>query len=289
MDAARDAFARAESIQARFAPDSSNHAHTLNGLGRALMALGEKEQARTAMCQGADVLDRYREKVSRNPKEQADALALHARVRQDCIAALADAGLAVQAFDTLERGRGRALLAMLAQRDLSYAAQLPEGLRRDLVGIESEASRFAKKRAALTGEDASQQAAQIAQQLRELDRRRAIAGRAHAQGGAAARRADVPRAARLRRAARAPAGRHGRRVDRDRPGRRARVRRAQSHGGAVGAARRARARARAVRSGGAPERRARRATRARPQGRAGMATRAWCSRCSPISTASRAS
>lgn len=169
LPAALAALEKSVAISERLSPQAIAHASALNALGRTQQAMGQRQLARETLCKAAAVLDRSRTRLSRDPKEQAEAMAQFARIRTDCISAEVDSGNPVTAFNTLERGRGRALLAMLSRRDLVYADALPSGLRREWAALEADISRLQNRRSAGPGSVATSTPEDFDERLRELE------------------------------------------------------------------------------------------------------------------------
>lgn len=167
LPAALAALEKAVAISERLSPHAIVHANGLNALGRTLQAQGERQRARDRLCKAAEVIDGLRTRFSRDPREQAQAMAQFARIRADCVSAEVDAGDPVAAFDTLERGRGRALLALLARRDLVYADALPAALRREWAALEADIARLQQRRGAAAARGAA--ASDFDDRLRELE------------------------------------------------------------------------------------------------------------------------
>jgi CHAT domain-containing protein len=139
----------ADHIQARSMPDSLEYASTLNAIGRARLQLGDVAAAREALCAAVVALDRSRPQISASPGAQSEALANYQSMRQDCIEQKLRAGDSAGAFDELERGRGLALRALLAQRDLAFKSELPEALRQRWRALELALERQRGQRMAL--------------------------------------------------------------------------------------------------------------------------------------------
>ncbi len=170
LDAALSALEKAVAISERLSPQAISHASALNALGRTQQALGQQQRARDTLCKAAEVLDRSRTRLSRDPREQAEAMAQFARIRTDCVSAQVQVGNPVAAFDTLERGRGRALLALLSRRDLVYADAVPGALRREWAALEADISRLQNQRGTGAKPAATESpTASIEERLRELE------------------------------------------------------------------------------------------------------------------------
>lgn len=168
FEAALAALEKAVAISERLSPQAISHASALNALGRTQRAMGDTTRARGTLCKAAEVLDRSRTRLSRDPREQAEAMAQYARIRTDCVSAEVEVGNPVSAFETLERGRGRALLAMLSRRDLVYADAVPGALRREWAALEADISRLQNRRSS-GGKAAATATADIEERLRELE------------------------------------------------------------------------------------------------------------------------
>lgn len=171
---ARRALEKSVAIGTRIAPETLHHANALNALGRSQQALGEAELARVALCESARLLDSLRARLSRDPREQAQAMAQYARIRQDCVFAEIEAGHPDRAFEFLERGRGRALLGQLGQRDLAFSSELPLRLRREWLALEADLERVRNRRSLLGADANSASIADLGAESQALESQRGL-------------------------------------------------------------------------------------------------------------------
>ncbi len=119
------------------------HAAALHARGKLLARGNDRPAALQAYCAAADVIDRFRERVSTEPETQAQAIARYAQFHNDCVIAKIEAGDPAGALETLERGRARAMATLLGRRSLADHPALPLELKR--LWLELEAKRAAAR------------------------------------------------------------------------------------------------------------------------------------------------
>lgn len=130
---AEDNYRRAVAIRERLAPRGISYAHLLHDLGETYRRQGRPLLAVEALCRAADIFESNREHVGRSRTEASEEILF-----TDCLAAQVDIGQRSEAFHVLERGRARAFLEQLAERDLLFSADLPEEIARRRREIEKE-------------------------------------------------------------------------------------------------------------------------------------------------------
>jgi CHAT domain-containing protein/Tfp pilus assembly protein PilF len=128
---AEDLFARALAVREKIAPDSADTAWSLNDLGRLYRQSGRLERAADPLCRATRVLDRQRKRLGGILEDRSAFGGTTTEVYRDCLAALIDLGRPEEAFETLERGRARSFLDLLAERELRWTADLPPDLARE--------------------------------------------------------------------------------------------------------------------------------------------------------------
>lgn len=116
---------RALDLRQKLVPDSHWVASSWNGLGEALRMSGEVDSSLDALCRATEILDRDTSRVSDIEEGRASFRAVFSDYYRDCISALVASGRPDAAFEGLERFRARWLLAMLAERDILFEADLP--------------------------------------------------------------------------------------------------------------------------------------------------------------------
>jgi CHAT domain-containing protein/Tfp pilus assembly protein PilF len=102
------------------------HAELLHVLGRAELRAGLAGEGLRHLCAAFDVLDRQRRKLGGTEEVRATFEASTREIYYGCLEALLTAGRPAEAFATLERGRARSFLDLLAERDLEIPGLAPE-------------------------------------------------------------------------------------------------------------------------------------------------------------------
>ena len=117
LAAARDYYLRALKIQEEHAPGSLDVAASLNKLGNVAFKLGEFDSARDSLEEAWRIVRRQAGAVTGDEARRAFE-ATHADYATDVIRSKLALGRSAEALETLEQGRARALLQMLALRGL---------------------------------------------------------------------------------------------------------------------------------------------------------------------------
>jgi CHAT domain-containing protein/Tfp pilus assembly protein PilF len=123
---AQATFERVLAIRERLAPDSADQAQALHELGALLLARGRGTEGTARLCAALDALDRQRRRVGGSHDAQTAFGVPFSSYYHDCAGALLAQGRTGEAFHTLERGRARSFLDLLAERDLRLAGGAPE-------------------------------------------------------------------------------------------------------------------------------------------------------------------
>jgi len=129
--AAREACSlatRAVALQERSLPDSFYLAESLQTLGRARLRRGENGLALAAFRRGLAVLEAQEGRLGGPQESRTGFRERHRTLYLDTLEAELRAGKRSAAFQTLERSRARALLNLLAERDLALASEAPPEL-----------------------------------------------------------------------------------------------------------------------------------------------------------------
>ena len=113
-------------IRRRLAPGSLAAAEALHEFGSVRQRLGHTAEAARDLCASVDLLDRQRLMFSGPVEARAYFESQIGPYYADCLRAQLREGEPAAAFATLERGRARALLAQLAERELRPAELPPE-------------------------------------------------------------------------------------------------------------------------------------------------------------------
>jgi CHAT domain-containing protein/Tfp pilus assembly protein PilF len=127
LEGARARFSRALEIRHRLAPGSVEEADALYRLGLVKQRMGRVREGARDLCATIDLLDRQRRMFGGPAEARAYFEATVVPYYETCLSALLARGRRSAAFAVLERGRARAFLALLAERELR-PAELPPDL-----------------------------------------------------------------------------------------------------------------------------------------------------------------
>ena len=130
LDAAWQYHHQALEIRARLAPDSLELADSLNLVAHLHRKRGLKQDAAIHFERSITALEHQVGKLGVTHHRQGSFRTQHERFYRDFITHLLDSRSFELAFDVLERFRARSFLAMLAERDLGFDADVPESLQR---------------------------------------------------------------------------------------------------------------------------------------------------------------
>jgi CHAT domain-containing protein len=122
---------RALAIQEKLAPGSLVEATTLFTLASNLLGLGQKVQAITYFERSVSALERQTRRLGGTDEVRASYRSQYSSYYLDYISALLDQKQPERALYVLERFRARSLLAMLAERDLVFAVDVPVDIQRE--------------------------------------------------------------------------------------------------------------------------------------------------------------
>lgn len=141
LETAERRLTEAVAIGERVAPLSIQHARSLHELGLLQRQVGQAAEAAATLLRGIDALEAQSGRLGVGHEATGEYRARHLALYRDAIAALLALGRADDAFHVLERSRARMLLAMLAERDLTFASAVPEELERQRrqLGVELDA------------------------------------------------------------------------------------------------------------------------------------------------------
>ncbi len=174
--AAEDLYRRALEFRRRLEPGTQEEAESLHGLGVVARERGRLDDAEHLLREAADVMDRQAARLGGSDDMRLGFARLYAEFYADLVELLVERGDVRGAFAVLERSRGRQLLRLLAERDLTLDDEIPPVLAAQRRAITAE---YRRARSALEELDPRKDEAAIANaaaHLRELrDRRAAIA------------------------------------------------------------------------------------------------------------------
>jgi len=189
LAAAESSLSRALEIHQRLAPGSTNQGSAYHELARVLRAAGRRSEALDALRRAVAALEAQQRRLGGTAEQLGEFRARHLEIYRDLVDLLLEEGLPEEAFGVLESARARALLAMLAERDL-VTSDVPAELERERRIANADSERALAALGRLAAEGSEEERARL---LAELD---AIAER---QEEVRARiRAASPRLAELR-------------------------------------------------------------------------------------------
>jgi CHAT domain-containing protein len=138
-------YAEALSIHERCYPGTAAHTGVLHALGKLHRDSGHPDEALELLRSGIDAFETQLGRFGGTQVTRSRFSAGNAELYQDLIELLVDLGRAAEAFDVLERSRGRVLLEMLAERDLVLTAGLPPELVRERLQAAQEYDRLGQE------------------------------------------------------------------------------------------------------------------------------------------------
>ena len=115
-------------IRRRIAPGSAKEGATLHFLGRAEERLGRLREAEDSYAKAVATVEAASEQAGGSDETRSTFLERYAEIYRDLLALQLKRGKTAEALQTLERSRARALLALLAERDLTFDADIPAAL-----------------------------------------------------------------------------------------------------------------------------------------------------------------
>jgi CHAT domain-containing protein/Tfp pilus assembly protein PilF len=187
LPAARDAYQRTLALRSRLMPDSAAEAEAWRAWGEMHRRAGRTAEALAAWRRAAAALEAQRGRLGGDHDVRVGFAARHAAQYQELMELLVASGRPAEAFHVLERSRARALLDMLAERDLLGAGELPPELARERRRLDGEYDRVQSE---LAGSSLTRDAARVEGLLRRRralrDEREALAARVRAASPALA-------------------------------------------------------------------------------------------------------
>jgi CHAT domain-containing protein/Tfp pilus assembly protein PilF len=166
---ARSLRQRSLGIWSRLAPGSLNEAQTLNALGRIARDDQRADEALAYFTRALEALESQVTRLGGSQEVKAGYRAAVGTFYGDAIELLLARGREAEAFEMLERSRARTLLAMLAERELVFDADLPAEIER---ARRVAARQYDAAQARLASRHPLEQADEIERLLAELRRLR---------------------------------------------------------------------------------------------------------------------
>jgi CHAT domain-containing protein len=167
--AAKGYLERALRIAERMAPEGLETADMLAHLGK-LERADRPELAVQYLRRAVEAVEHQLQHLGGSSSLKISFLAEREGYYRDLIEVLLGARLPRDAFAVLERSRGRGLLAMLAERDLSFPLDIPEALRAERRRMALEYDRTQQQIANLDPKRDRAQFDELSRQIRDLRR-----------------------------------------------------------------------------------------------------------------------
>lgn len=134
--------ARSVSITEQLAPRSATHAFGLRRMARLARDRGELDRAAAAFAQALDTIESQSRRLGGSDETRTAFAGRRRAMYYEYMDVLMALGQPVRAFDVLERSRARALLMMIAERDLAVDRDLTEELKQTLKELREEDDRL---------------------------------------------------------------------------------------------------------------------------------------------------
>jgi CHAT domain-containing protein/tetratricopeptide (TPR) repeat protein len=128
---AEERYQAALDIRRRLAPRTDKEAESLHELGLVKRRRGHAAAADELLCAAIDSLEGQSARLGGHDESRALFDTNFTSYYRDCLETLVDRGQPAAALQVLERSRARSLLALLAERDVRFDADLPEELARE--------------------------------------------------------------------------------------------------------------------------------------------------------------
>ncbi len=170
LDQAADYLDRALEIRRQLAPASSLEAETRHALGVLHRQRGQPRLAADAFLASIEALEEQVGKLGGSHDVQAGFRARFGRYYRDHIVELLDLAEPEEAFHTLERSRARSFLALLAERDTVFSADVPEELDGDRRRIAANYDRTQQQISERSPDEHAQEIEDLLGELRRLRR-----------------------------------------------------------------------------------------------------------------------
>jgi CHAT domain-containing protein len=141
-------------IIARAAPGTTDEAGSRNELGLVLRDAGREVEAAEELIAALDALEAQQARLGGGGEARGQFRGRHIAYYRDAIDLLLELDRLPEAVGVLERSRAQGLLAMLAERDMVFTADLPEELAREQRIVRADYQRLLDRLGALAGGDA---------------------------------------------------------------------------------------------------------------------------------------
>ncbi len=169
LDLAAKRFERALAQAQDLAPGSLDEAEASAGLAEVYIATGRRQEALALKQRSIHALENQSRRLGGSADLRTRFAARHGELYRRYLDQLLEEGQPELAFDVLERYRARVFLTLLAERDLLFAADLPEDLQRRRRRLNAEYDRLFETLANRTSEPS--QRTELRRELASVRRR----------------------------------------------------------------------------------------------------------------------
>lgn len=169
---ARSFYEKALASRSKLAAGSRAEAESLHGIGMCYRAEGALTQATDCFRRAVAALEAQKGKLGGSENVRIGFGAQYLQFYQDYIEVLIETRQESEAFHILERSRARSLLSMLAERDLTFSAEIPEDLEQERKRIDVEYDRIQGKIAEMNPATEEDQIKQLMSRMTELNDQR---------------------------------------------------------------------------------------------------------------------
>lgn len=156
----------------RLLPGAMEEAEAAHALGTSLVRQGKPAEGIPHLMAALVALEADTRRAGESEHDRAGFRSKHARMYEDAVAALVDAGRPQDAFCVLERSRAREFLVVLSERDLNFGAEIPAELDRDRRRLAARHDALREELAETPAGGPGRRREEILQELRDLARRR---------------------------------------------------------------------------------------------------------------------
>jgi CHAT domain-containing protein/Tfp pilus assembly protein PilF len=153
-------------------PGTAGEAEALGRIAELRVAAGRMAEAAELYKEAVAALDVQRNRMGSGQEHGSSRLASFSRLYASYVQVLLSLGRPADAFSVVESSRARALLELLAQRDLGFARDIPPSLEQERRRIQAEYDRALSQLEALDAKSEAGAADALSARLRELQRDR---------------------------------------------------------------------------------------------------------------------
>jgi len=172
IDQAQRLLTRALRMKQRLAPGDLTTANSLYYLAKVMSAMGELNAASSYYSQALETLERQIKTLGGSYRTQAKFRAQQRILYQEAMTHHLARDRVADAFNVLERFRGRTFLTMLAERDIAFGLDLPKDLDRERRRLAVRHDETLNRLAKLSEAEAPEKVEALYRELEEIDRKR---------------------------------------------------------------------------------------------------------------------